>query len=134
MPFHPTQWQDNWLIYRKLIGAQVRAQMSAQMQYRSLFVLEMIAQFAGTLLDFVVVIILFSRLTAFGLADMMIAGLDYSYFGPNMVRLGEIDRVLIRPTSAFVQVLTAQFALKRLGRIGQGVIVLGWALIALGDS
>jgi len=148
MRFRATQLRCNWLIYRKLIGAQVRAQM----QYRASFVLEMIAQFAGTLLDFVVVIILFSRLTAlggwtlpeigllygissvaFGLADMVIAGFDYSYFGPAMVRLGEFDRVLIRPVSAFVQVLTSQFTLKRLGRIGQGVIVLGWALIALGE-
>jgi len=47
--------------------------------------------------------------------------------------LGEFDRVLIRPVSAFVQVLTSQFTLKRLGRIGQGAIVLGWALIALGN-
>jgi ABC-2 type transport system permease protein len=147
MRFRPAQLRYNWLIYRKLIGAQVRAQM----QYRASFVLEMIAQFAGTFLDFVVVIILFTRLTtlggwtlpeigllygissvAFGLADMVIAGFDYAYFGPNMVRLGEFDRVLIRPASAFVQVLTSQFTLKRLGRIGQGVIVLGWALIALG--
>jgi len=148
MPARPTQMRYNWLIYRKLIGAQVRAQM----QYRASFVLEAIAQFAGNILDFVVVIILFSRLTAlggwtlpeigllygissvaFGLADMVIAGFDYSYFGPNMVRLGEFDRVLIRPVSAFVQVLTSQFTLKRLGRIGQGAIVLGWALIALGN-
>jgi ABC-2 type transport system permease protein len=148
MRFRPTQLRYNWLIYRKLIGAQVRAQM----QYRASFALEMIAQFAGTFLDFVVVIILFSRLTAlggwtlpeigllygvssvaFGLADMVIAGFDYAYFGPNMVRLGEFDRVLIRPASAFVQVLTAQFTLKRLGRIGQGLIVLVWALIALGS-
>ena len=148
MRFRATQLRCNWLIYRKLIGAQVRAQM----QYRASFVLEMIAQFAGTLLDFVVVIILFSRLTvlggwtlpeigllygissvAFGLADMVIAGFDYIYFGPNMVRMGEFDRVLIRPVSAFVQVLTSQFTLKRLGRIGQGIIVLGWALVALGD-
>jgi ABC-2 type transport system permease protein len=147
MRCRPMQLRYNWLIYRKLIGAQVRAQM----QYRASFVLEMIAQFAGTFLDFVVVIILFSRLTAlggwtlpevgllygissvaFGLADMVIAGFDYAYFGPNMVRFGEFDRVLIRPASAFVQVLTAQFTLKRLGRIGQGGIVLIWALIALG--
>ena len=133
----------NWLIYRKLIGAQVRAQM----QYRTSFVLEAIAQFAGNILDFIVVIIFFSRLTAlggwtlpeigllyglssvaFGLADMVIAGFDYAYFGPNMVRLGEFDRVLIRPVNAFLQVLTSQFTLKRLGRIGQGAIVLGWAL------
>jgi ABC-2 type transport system permease protein len=143
-----SQFRFNWLIYRKLIGAQLRAQM----QYRTSFMLEMIAQFAGTILDFVVVVIFFSRLTAlggwtlpeigllyglsgvaFGLADMVIAGFDYIYFGPNMVRMGEFDRVLVRPVSTFVQVLTSQFTLKRLGRIGQGAIVLGWALFALGD-
>jgi ABC-2 type transport system permease protein len=142
-----SQMRYSWLIYRKLIGAQVRAQM----QYRTSFVLEAIAQFAGNILDFIVVIIFFSRLTAlggwtlpeigllyglsgvaFGLADMVIAGFDYAYFGPNMVRLGEFDRVLIRLVSAFLQVLTSQFTLKRLGRIGQGAIVLVWALIALG--
>ena len=58
MRFRPTQLRYNWLIYRKLIGAQ--------MQYRASFVLEMIAQFAGNILDFVVVIILFTRLTARG--------------------------------------------------------------------
>jgi len=144
----PAQMKYNWLIYRKLIGAQVRAQM----QYRTSFALEAIAQFVGNILDFVVVVIFFSRLTAldswtlpeigllyglsgvaFGLADMVIAGFDYAYFGPNMVRLGEFDRVLTRPVSAFLQVLTSQFTLKRLGRIGQGAIVLGWAMIALGD-
>ncbi len=136
----------SWFLYKRLISAQVRSQM----QYRTSFVLEAIAQFAGNILDFVVVLIFFTRMptlegwtlpeigllygvssVAFGLADMMIAGFDYAYFGPNMVRLGEFDRVLIRPVSAFLQVLTSQFTLKRLGRIGQGAIVLGWALIVL---
>ena len=139
-------WQFNWRLYRILIGAQVRAQM----QYRTSFVLEAVAQFAGNILDFVVVLIFFARMptlggwslpeigllyglsgVAFGLADMVIAGFDYAYFGPNMVRLGEFDRVLIRPLDAFLQVLTSQFTLKRLGRIGQGAIVLIWALGAL---
>ena len=148
MLIRSSQFKFNWFLYRKLIGAQVRAQM----QYRTSFVLEAIAQFVGNILDFVVVMIFFSRLTAlggwtlpeigllygisgvaFGLSDMVIAGFDYAYFGPNMVRLGEFDRVLIRPVSAFLQVLTSQFTLKRLGRIGQGAIVLVWAFIALGD-
>ncbi|HTP09898.1 MAG TPA: ABC-2 family transporter protein [Anaerolineae bacterium] len=139
----------NWFLYKRLIGAQVRSQM----QYRSSFVLEAIAQFAGNVLDFIVVIIFFSRMPtlggwslpeigllyglssmAFGIADMVIAGFDYAYFGPNMVRLGEFDRVLIRPMNVFLQVLTSQFTLKRLGRIGQGAIVLGWALIALDQT
>ncbi|HSD82275.1 MAG TPA: ABC-2 family transporter protein [Anaerolineae bacterium] len=136
----------NWRLYRKLIGAQVRAQM----QYRTSFILEAMAQFAGNVLDFVVVLIFFARMptlngwtlpeigllyglssVAFGVADMVIAGFDYAYFGPNMVRLGEFDRVLIRPVNLSVQILSSQFALKRLGRIGQGAIVLGWALLAL---
>ncbi len=136
----------NWTLYRKLIGAQVRSQM----QYRTSFVLESIAQFVGNVLDFVVVIIFFARMpalggwtlpeiallyglssVAFGLSDMVIAGFDYAYFGPNMVRLGEFDRVLIRPVNTFLQVLTSQFALRRLGRIGQGALALAWALLAL---
>ncbi len=140
------QIQFNWHLYCKLIGAQVRSQM----QYRSSFVLEALAQFAGNILDFLVVLIFFARMpalggwslpeigllyglssVAFGLADMVIAGFDYAYFGPNMVRLGEFDRVLTRPVSAFLQVLTSQFTLKRLGRIGQGAIVLIWALATL---
>jgi ABC-2 type transport system permease protein len=142
----PARIGFNWFLYQRLIGAQVRAQM----QYRTSFILEAIAQFVGNVLDFVVVIIFFARMptlggwtlpeigllyglssVAFGLADMVIAGFDYAYFGPNMVRLGEFDRVLIRPVNLFVQVLSSQFTLKRLGRIGQGAIVLGWALLAL---
>jgi ABC-2 type transport system permease protein len=136
----------NWTLYRKLVGAQVRSQM----QYRTSFVLETIAQFVGNVLDFVVVLIFFTRMptlggwtlpeigllyglssVAFGVSDMVIAGFDYVYFGQNMVRLGEFDRVLIRPVNVFLQVLTSQFTMKRLGRIGQGASVLGWALLAL---
>lgn len=139
----------NWFLYKRLIGAQVRSQM----QYRTSFALETLATFIGNVLDFIVVIIFFARMptlggwslpeigllyglssVAFGLADMVIAGFDYGYFGPTMVRLGEFDRVLIRPVSAFLQVLTSQFMLKRLGRIGQGAIVLVWALIALDQA
>jgi ABC-2 type transport system permease protein len=136
----------NWFLYKRLIGAQVRSQM----QYRTSFALETLATFIGNVLDFIVVIILFTQMltldgwtlpeigllyglssVAFGIADMVIAGFDYAYFGPNMVRLGEFDRVLIRPVNVFLQVLTSQFTLKRLGRIGQGAIVLAWALIVL---
>ncbi len=139
----------NWFLYKQLISAQIRSQM----QYRTSFVLETLATFIGNVLDFIVVIIFFARMptlggwtlpeiallyglssVAFGLADMIIAGFDYAYFGPNMVRLGEFDRVLIRPVSAFLQVITSQFMLKRLGRIGQGAIVLAWALFALNQT
>jgi ABC-2 type transport system permease protein len=139
----------NWFLYKRLIGAQVRSQM----QYRTSFALESAATFLGNVLDFIVVLIFFTRLptlggwtlpeigllyglssVSFGLADMIVAGFDYGYFGPNMVRLGEFDRVLIRPISAFVQVLSSQFMIRRVGRIAQGVVVLGWALIVLDQA
>ena len=99
----------NWYLYRKLIGAQVRSQM----QYRTSFVLESIAQFAGNVLDFVVVVIFFSRMptlggwslpeigllyglssVAFGVSDMVIAGFDYPNYG-HMAVLSEPVRTAL---------------------------------------
>src|SRR3990172_5964839 len=134
-----TQWQ----LYRRLIGAQVRSQM----QYRASFVVELVAQFFGNIAEFAAVVVFFTRFpsiggwslgedgllyglstVAFSLADMLVSGFDYAYFGPTMVRQGEFDRVLVRPVSAFVQVLASQFALKRLGRMAQGLVILAIAM------
>ncbi len=133
-------------VYRRLVGAQFRAQM----QYRLSFVVDLVAQFFGNILEFVAVALFYTRFpsiggwslgeigllfgmssVSFALADMFSAGFDYAYFGPVMVRLGEFDRVLVRPVSAVVQVAAAQFSLKRLGRIAQGMIILIGALTTL---
>ena len=62
---------------------------------------------------------------------MVVAGFDVF---PNTIRRGEFDRVLVRPVSVFVQVLSADFQLRRIGRIGQGVVALAlgfaWTSIA----
>lgn len=136
----------NWLIYRRLVGAQIRSQM----QYRVSFLIDLAAQFLGTIIDFGAVAVFFTRVPALGgwslhevallyglsslsfaLADMAIAGFDYMYFGPSMVRLGGLDQVLVRPVNPFLQVLASQFALRRLGRIAQGALILAIALPAL---
>ncbi len=138
--------KSEFQLYRRLIGAQFRSQM----QYRLSFVVDLFAQFLGNVLEFAAVAIFFTQVKSIGgwslaevgvlfgmssisfaLADMCAAGFDYGYFGPIMVRLGEFDRVLVRPVSAFVQVAAAQFSLKRFGRIAQGVAILVAAMTAL---
>jgi ABC-2 type transport system permease protein len=134
---------SHWQLYRRLVGAQVRSQM----QYRVLFALDMLAQFVGNIVDFAVVAVLFTRIPALGgwslgevgllyglsslafaLADMLVSGFDYTVFGALMVRQGGFDQVLVRPVNAFMQVLASQFVLRRIGRIGQGVLILALTL------
>jgi ABC-2 type transport system permease protein len=62
---------------------------------------------------------------SFGLAELVGAGFDVF---PETIRRGEFDRVLLRPHSAFFQVLSGDFQLRRLGRILQGLVALGLAV------
>ncbi|RPI86412.1 MAG: ABC transporter permease [Chloroflexi bacterium] len=63
---------------------------------------------------------------AFGTMDMFFSGFDPQNFG-KQIRLGLFDQILLRPVNATVQVLASDFILRRLGRIIQGLIVLGLA-------
>ncbi len=136
----------NWRLYRRLVGAQMRSQM----QYRASFLFDFVAQFVGSVVDFAVVLVLFTQFPAIGgwslgevgllyglssvsfaLADMLVSGFDYMYFGAAMVRQGGFDQVLVRPVNPFVQVLASQFVLRRIGRIAQGALILAAALALL---
>jgi ABC-2 type transport system permease protein len=127
-------------LYVRLIGAQLRGQM----QYKVSFLLALIGSFASCVTEFGVVIVLFSRIpllagwslpevallyglsgVCFAVAEMFAAALDN--FQVHIVR-GTFDRVLVRPRGALFQVLSEDFALRRVGRIGQAAVVL---LIAL---
>ena len=61
----------------------------------------------------------------FGLADMVVGHVDRL---PFYVRTGTFDAFLLRPLSALGQLVTSDFSLRRLGRIGSGVVVLVIAL------
>ena len=140
---------DNWQLYRRLVGAQVRSQM----QYRLSFIFDLIAQVIGNIVDFAAVAVFFTRAPSIGgwslgevgllfglstisfsLADMLAGGFDYAYFGPTMVQRGGFDQVLVRPVSAFLQVLASVFVIRRLGRLAQGVLILGIALTLIDVS
>jgi ABC-2 type transport system permease protein len=62
---------------------------------------------------------------SFAVAEMLAASLDN--FQVHIV-LGTFDRVLVRPRGALFQVMSEDFALRRVGRIAQSVLVLVIAL------
>lgn len=112
--------------------------------YRTSFLMTAIGSFTASGLSFAAILLMFSHIetlgglplpevallygtsnTALGLADLALG---------NMVSLGQrardgtLDTLLVRPAPVLAQVAADRFALRRIGRIGQGVLVLIWAL------
>jgi ABC-2 type transport system permease protein len=127
-------------LYVRLIAAQLRAQM----QYKVSFLLAMVGSFLVNIIEFGIVVVLFTRIptlagwslaevallyglsgTTFAVAEIVAASLDN--FEKHIVK-GTFDRVLTRPRGALFQVMAEDFALRRIGRVGQGVVVLLLAL------
>ncbi|MFD4790974.1 ABC transporter permease [Streptomyces sp. NPDC058459] len=117
------------------------------MAYRASFVMTAFGNFAATFLDFVAIMLMFSRVdslagwslpevaflyglsgVAFGLADLLIGSMDRL---GRRVRDGTLDTLLVRPAPVLAQVAADRFALRRLGRVTQGALVLGWSVSRL---
>lgn len=127
-----------------LYATLVRAQVNAQLQYRTSFALQSFSQFILTFTDFIMLLVLFHRFPniagwtlpevaflyglgglAFGISDLVCGGFDNL---SAMIRLGTFDRVLTRPVGTFAQVLASDVQIRRFGRIAQGGVVLGLAI------
>jgi ABC-2 type transport system permease protein len=126
--------------YRQLLLAQVRSQL----QYRASFVLDTFGNLLLTLMDVAAVVVLF-RVTpvlggfrlpqallisglanlSFSLCDLAVGNIDTMR---TYVRTGRFDAVLTRPLSALLQLVCGDLALRRVGRVAQGVVVLVIAL------
>ncbi|MFJ7202854.1 ABC transporter permease [Streptomyces sp. NPDC098789] len=119
----------------------------ATMTYRSSFLIALFGNAAGSLLDFVAISIMFrhvhvlggftlpeiallygSSSASLGLADLLLGNTDR--IGVR-IRDGSLDTMLVRPVPVLAQVAADRFALRRLGRVVQGLGVLGWAVSAL---
>ncbi|MGP2439714.1 ABC transporter permease [Streptomyces sp. JW3] len=117
------------------------------MAYRTSFVITTCASFVTTGLDFVAVLLMFSRVDAlggwslpeiaflyglsgiaFGLADLAIGSMERL---GRRVRDGTLDLLLVRPAPVLAQLAADRFAPRRVGRVLQGALVLGFALSAL---
>lgn len=121
--------------------------LRSTMAYRASFVMTAVGNFAATAFDFVAIMLMFSHVdvlggytlpeiallygvsgTAFGLADLAMGSMDRL---GRRVRDGTLDTLLVRPVPVLAQVAADRFALRRLGRISQGLLVLGYALVTL---
>jgi ABC-2 type transport system permease protein len=129
--------------YRLIAGMWIRSTMA----YRLSFAMTAFGGLVVTGLDFVAILLMFSRVdvlggytlpeiaflyglsaTAFGCADLAIG--SAGRLGTR-VRDGTLDTLLVRPAPVLAQVAADRFALRRVGRITQGLLVLGYALAAM---
>jgi ABC-2 type transport system permease protein len=117
------------------------------MAYRTSFAMTALGNLAITGLDFVAIALMFSRVdalggwplpeiaflyglsaVAFGLADLAVGSMEKL---GQRVRDGTLDTLLVRPAPVLAQAGADRFALRRIGRIVQGALVLGWSLTAV---
>ena len=129
-------------LYWRLIGVQIRSQL----QYRLAFFLDVVGTSLSTILTFATLAFVFQRFgniagwtlgevaflygmveAAFGVMDMLFSGFDPQNFG-KQVRLGRMDQLLLRPVDITLQIFGSEFIMRRLGRILQGLLVLGIAI------
>ena len=138
-----------------LYATLIRAQINAQLQYRTSFAFQTVSQFIITFTDFIMLLMLFHQFpsiagwtlpevaflyglggVAFGFSDLLCGGFDNL---SKMIRLGTFDRVLTRPVGTFAQVLSSDLQIRRFGRVAQGPSSLrsrsaGWRSSGRGTS
>jgi len=132
----------------KLYAKYVSIHFKSQMQYKASFFFTILGQF---LVSFTVLLGLyfmmsrFSRvdgftfeqvllcfsvvLMAFSLAECFARGFDQF---PQMIRGGDLDRLLVRPRGIVFQVLAGKVEFTRLGRMTQAILVFCYAIPASG--
>jgi len=126
----------------ELYLAYIRNGLRGQMLYPTAFMLRLGSQFLITITEFGGLWALFARFhhirgwnfpeialfygvvsVAFALSDTTARGFDM--FGPQFVKTGDFDRVLLRPRPATLQLMGFEFGFTSLGRFLQGLFALG---------
>lgn len=127
--------------YRAVLGARLRAQTT----YRRSFALQLVGNVAQGGLDFAEVYVIFHNVRtlgglsfrasilvfalanlSFAIADTCAGSLDEV---PRLIRTGTLEVLMLRPLSVIGQIVTADLALRRLGRAGTAMVVLAVALV-----
>lgn len=131
-------------LYRRCVAASMRGQL----QYRASVVMYALGQVLVTGVEFLGVWVLLDRFGAiggFGLAEVALLygmanvslaiaeTLGYGFKGfAHLVKSGDFDRLLLRPRGTAFQVAAQSLQLERLGRLVQGLAVMGYGLLELG--
>ncbi len=128
-------------------AALVRSRVAAQASYRTSFAIEVAAQVLLVIVEFGEVYVVFTQVrtlggfsfaevtlmyalaaVAFGVADAAVGHVDRL---PFYVRTGQFDAFLLRPLSALGQLITSDFTLRRVGRVGMSLVLLAVALVVV---
>jgi ABC-2 type transport system permease protein len=134
---------DAIALYGRLLAANLRAQL----QYPASFALATLSHGLVTGAEFLGIWVLFARFgqlrdwtlgevalfygmvnLSFAIADGLARGFDQM---AELLRLGEFDRLLLRPRGTVLQVAGSRFDFKKIGRVAQSLVVLGWAIANL---
>lgn len=130
-------------LYPVLAGARIRADW----QYRVPFVIFTVTQFLITFIDFLLIVVLFSRVShlagwsveevaflygasgiAFFIADVFVSQVERV---SQYVKSGSMDSYLLRPVGALFLVCADDFALRRMGKLLQASLVFAVAITRL---
>lgn len=128
-----------------LYGRFVSQSIRSQLQYRLSFVFMAFGEFVASVVEAIGIWALFERFgtlgqwtlpqvaflyglvnCAFPVSETIARGFDV--FGKEFVKTGNFDRLLLRPRSTLLQLAGHEFKLQRVGRLVQGLAVLGWAV------
>ena len=131
-------------LYRKYLSLQVKSAF----QYRLAFFFDMFSSLLMTLATFFSILLIFQNFETvggytlnevlitystvyctFALSETIFRGFDQF---DKLVRTGELDRLLIRPRSIFVQVMGWKFEFNKIGRILFSFALLIYALLSAG--
>lgn len=126
--------------YRVVLGSRVRAQLS----YRLGFALTFATAAGIGVIEFLEIYVLLTNVPVFGGLDLSQAALVFALanlgfaladlvFGnldtiPTLLRLGQLEALLVRPVSLMGQLVTADFQLRRLGRALISILLLALVL------
>lgn len=150
VPLDPWERRGRWAgavdglrAYWLIVAMWVRSTMA----YRASFVMTVITSFAITGFDFLAILLMFVHIdslggyrlpeiaflygaaaTSFGLSDLFMGSTERL---GRRVRDGTLDTLLVRPAPVLAQVAADRFALRRIGRITQGLVVLGYGLASV---
>jgi len=127
-------------LYLRYAGVSLRSQL----QYRASVVMQSIGAFLITGVEMLAIWALFHRFgnirgwtlpevalfygmisISWALCDALGRGLEM--FG-TLIKEGELDRLLLRPRGAVLQLLGHELTIRRVGRLAQGAVVLAYAL------
>lgn len=142
-PYDPSGALAGLRAYGLITAMWIRSTLA----YRASFAMALVTSFAFSVFDFVAVMLMFSHIdtlggytlgeiallygiasTGFGLTDLLLGSTDRL---GRRVRDGTLDSFLVRPVPVLAQLAADRFALRRLGRVTQGLVVLGWGLASV---